>query len=232
MRDANNLSWKLVEVLEARAGLELLATYEAERRPHAQATIDLSVRLGSVVMTTSPARARARDLVVRGLSRFGPSRRFLEEMRFFPRQRYADGLVAPDGDRHGLVGRALPQPRVLGPGGHVAPLDEVLGDGFALLAVDVPGPAIPDGELWRRMAPGLVRVVLDDRFPAAGEPPTVADFDGGLREVLASAAGKYVLVRPDRYVAAVFAGARAAGIDQRLAPAWGRPRPVPDTAAA
>ncbi|MCW2986305.1 MAG: mhpA 1, partial [Conexibacter sp.] len=112
VRDANNLSWKLVEVRERRAGEELLDTYEAERRPHAQATIDLSVRLGAVVMTTSAARARARDTVIRALARFGPARRFLEEMRFFPRQRYAAGFVAGAG-ADGLVGRALPQPRVL-----------------------------------------------------------------------------------------------------------------------
>ena len=112
MRDANNLAWKLVEVLQGRAGAELLGTYEAERRPHAQATIDLSVRLGSVVMTTSVSRARARDVIVRAASKVPSLRRLIEEMRFFPRQRYTEGLVV-DGDAHELVGRALPQPRAL-----------------------------------------------------------------------------------------------------------------------
>src|SRR5262249_16049397 len=33
-RDADNLAWKIAEVVQGRAGPELLATYEVERRPH------------------------------------------------------------------------------------------------------------------------------------------------------------------------------------------------------
>jgi 3-(3-hydroxy-phenyl)propionate hydroxylase len=86
---------------------------------------------------------------------------------------------------------------------------------------------LPGGELWRQLRPRLVEVLLDDRFPAEGGTPTVADFDGGLRESLRAAAGQYVLVRPDRYVAAVFAGAEASAVAARLVRAWGRPAPTP-----
>jgi 3-(3-hydroxy-phenyl)propionate hydroxylase len=179
------------------------------------------VRLGSVVMTTSPGRARARDALVRALARLGPARRYLEEMRFFPRQRYTDGFVAPGGDD--VVGRALPQPRVLRPAGQVERLDEVLGEGFALLAVDVPGAAVPADPFWRRLDPRLVVVSLDDRFPQDDATARVADFDGTLREALAGLAGRYVLVRPDRYVAAVFAPPDAGTIERMLQTAWGTP---------
>ncbi|MCW2984512.1 MAG: mhpA, partial [Conexibacter sp.] len=110
------------------------------------------------------------------------------------------------------------------PAGHVERLDEAIGDGFALLAVDVPEPAIPAGALWRRLDPRLVAVILDDRFPEDTPLRSVADFDGGLRAALAPVAGHYVLVRPDRYVAAVFAPEGAAAVGQALAPAWGCPR--------
>ncbi|HEY4094804.1 MAG TPA: bifunctional 3-(3-hydroxy-phenyl)propionate/3-hydroxycinnamic acid hydroxylase [Baekduia sp.] len=226
VRDASNLSWKLAAVLDGRAGEALLGTYEAERRPHAQATIDLSVRMGSVVMTTSAPTARVRDVVVRTLRRFGPSRRFIEEMRFFPRQRYEHGFVTTVGDRAGMVGRAVPQPRVLRPEGHVERLDEVLGGGFALLAVDIAEPVVPDTPPWSALAPHLIRVLLDDRFPGNDGLTTIADFDGGLREALAAVSGRYVLVRPDRYVAATFAAAEADAVGAALGAAWGTARTV------
>ena len=53
IRDADNLTWKLVMALRGRAGASLLETYEAERRPYAEAIIRLSVRLGTVMMPTS-----------------------------------------------------------------------------------------------------------------------------------------------------------------------------------
>jgi 3-(3-hydroxy-phenyl)propionate hydroxylase len=224
VRDVNNLSWKLAEVLTGRAGDELLATYEAERRPHAQSTIDLSTRLGSIVMTTRASYARARDALVRTLARVGPARRYLEEMRYVSPQRYRDGFVVP-GE---LAGGALPQPDVLAASGAVRRLDDVLGDGFALLAVELADAAVPGGELWGRLAPRLVRVLLDDRFPREDDPvPTVADYDRSLREWLAPFSGRYVLVRPDRFVAAAFAPGEADAVARRLAATWvTRPEPV------
>lgn len=61
VRDAMNLSWKVASVVNGHANLHLLSTYESERRLNAQATIDLSVRLGEVVMTSSRRRALLRD---------------------------------------------------------------------------------------------------------------------------------------------------------------------------
>ena len=39
LRDADNLAWKLAHVLTGRAGPDLLASYETERRPHARGLI-------------------------------------------------------------------------------------------------------------------------------------------------------------------------------------------------
>ena len=39
LRDAGNLAWKLAYVLTGRAGADLLASYDTERRPHAKALV-------------------------------------------------------------------------------------------------------------------------------------------------------------------------------------------------
>lgn len=43
MQDAHNLAWKLAAVLNGIASGQLLASYQAERKPVAQANTDLSV---------------------------------------------------------------------------------------------------------------------------------------------------------------------------------------------
>ena len=61
IRDAANLAWKLDLVLGGLADPALLATYDEERRPSAQAAIDFSVELGKVICVPDPVEATARD---------------------------------------------------------------------------------------------------------------------------------------------------------------------------
>ncbi|MGE5291597.1 MAG: bifunctional 3-(3-hydroxy-phenyl)propionate/3-hydroxycinnamic acid hydroxylase [Micromonosporaceae bacterium] len=58
LRDADNLAWKIAYVLTGRAGEDLLATYDTERRPHARAMIKKAVRVGWA-MTGGQDRAAA-----------------------------------------------------------------------------------------------------------------------------------------------------------------------------
>lgn len=222
VRDAANLAWKVAEVWHGRADARLLDTYEPERRPHAAATVAFSERLGDVVMTTSRRRALVRDVAARALLLTGPGRRYLTEMRFRPRVRHEAGIVA---GAHPLTGTQLPQPRVLVPPSlRPRPLDEVLGDGPALLGVDVPDAAWARARAagWPGAAGAAVRdveVVLGDRLPrASGERRAVADADGALEAALGSARGRFVLVKPDRYIAAVMGPADLAPFAAALAP--------------
>ncbi|WP_432181605.1 bifunctional 3-(3-hydroxy-phenyl)propionate/3-hydroxycinnamic acid hydroxylase [Streptomyces sp. NBC_00063] len=206
VRDAANLAWKVAEVWHERAAEQLLDTYEAERRPHAEETVRFSERLGDVVMTTDPRRALVRDLAVRAMHRVPAGRRYLAEMRFRPRARHQAGLVM---DGHPFTGTPLPRPRVLVPPSlRPVPLDDVLGDGLVLLGVDVPAAA------WRRFDglawPGgldriqQIDVVLGDRLPTdTGPRAAIADADGRLERALGGARYRFVLVKPDRYIAAV-----------------------------
>ncbi|WP_046773702.1 bifunctional 3-(3-hydroxy-phenyl)propionate/3-hydroxycinnamic acid hydroxylase, partial [Streptomyces scabiei] len=229
IRDAANLCWKIAEVVAGRAGDTLLDTYDTERRPHARAVIDLSVRLGRIVMTTSRPRALLRDALVRTATHIPPARRYLTEMRYRPDTRLRVGAVLP-ADRAGgeLVGTMLPQPRVLhGPHHRPARLDDILGQGWSLLGIGVSDTG------WATVVrAGLpeataVDVFLDDRAPRdlAGRTG-IADADGRLDALLAGLTGSFVLVRPDRFVAAVFTPDRAEYVGatlRRFAPA----RPTP-----
>jgi len=208
IRDAANLAWKVAAVVGGRVDPSLLDSYEAERRPHAEATVGFSVLLGRLMMSRSPLVARLRDRIIRTGSLLPAVKRYLSENRFKPTARFTRGAVAPPGsDRSGLVGRMLPQPTVLAADGSMVRLDDVLGPGFALVAVNpgTPPPWPPAAEVWSQLGTRFVEVLLDDRSPRRhdGRVATIADADGTLTRVLDRVRGKVVLVRPDRFVAAV-----------------------------
>ena len=219
LRDAANLCWKLAHVLAGQGSDALLDTYESERRPHVRATIDLSVRLGTIVMTTDVRRARLRDLLVRTAMHTKPGRRYLTEMRYLPSSQVSSGAVVRlDGRARQLIGNALPQPRVIqGQRADLTRLDDVLGPSWSLLGI-----GLMDGDWQRAGRAGLpdgtrVEVVLGDRAPRPGPGRTaVTDFDGRLEAFLSELAGNFILVRPDRLVAAVFAPSEAERVGRHL----------------
>jgi 3-(3-hydroxy-phenyl)propionate hydroxylase len=207
LRDAFNLSWKLAAVLRGQAGLSVLDSYTTERRPHVQAMVDLSVRMGALMMTRSRARAAARDLAFVTGTRLPIFSRFFREMRFKPPATYHAGLFVGVGGGT-PVGSMLTGPRVIDRDGRVRALDELLGRDFALLGIEVePGRlAQLEDPLWQRLDAARVQVVLDDRLPRLdGDCVCCADLDGLLASQLRGVRGRVVLVRPDRFIAGVFA---------------------------
>jgi 3-(3-hydroxy-phenyl)propionate hydroxylase len=207
VRDAANLTWKLTEVLQERATANILGTYEIERRPQVEAVVRSSERLGRVVMTRSVRLARYRDNAVRRVLDTPDGRSFFEEMRWRPSARYESGLLfAPESSP--LVGAQIGQPTVFWFNRHEqVPFDRILGNGWALLGVEV------TDDDWRRAAtalqplePQLVDVPLDDTVHNRPEQIQIAiDLDTRLYAELADARGHFVLIRPDRFVAAVIA---------------------------
>lgn len=218
IRDAVNLCWKVADVLGGRADERLLDTYDVERRPHARAMIDLSVRLGNVVMTASRRRALLRDQLIGLAMRTGRGRRYLGEMRYRPRTQLRSGLVAPldQGASQVFVGQPLPQPMVLSGRDHRrVRLDDVLGPGWCLLGVDVGEAdwALVDGAGPRGAR--RIDVLLDDRSARDRDDRlAIADADGQLQGLTAGMRGRFILLRPDRVVAAVFSGGQV----DRIAP--------------
>ncbi|MET9300982.1 bifunctional 3-(3-hydroxy-phenyl)propionate/3-hydroxycinnamic acid hydroxylase [Micromonospora aurantiaca] len=234
LRDAANLSWKLSLVLSGAAGSAVLDTYETERRPHTVEMAQTSVRLGRVFLARNRVTAGMRDAALRAVQTIPRVRRFVERFEFKPVPAYRRGLMA-GGRRDGVVGTMFPQPRVLVPG---TPgerlLDEVLGDGFAVLGRA--GVADPLGA-WRLGLP--VRFVAvhpsgtplaDLPGPSADAPATggpdrvdVVDADGVLGGWLRRHGADLVVLRPDRFVFALVTAGDVEQVARDLSAALGAP---------
>jgi 3-(3-hydroxy-phenyl)propionate hydroxylase len=214
LRDAQNLAWKLAAVLSGGAGSVLLDTYERERRPHAEATIRLSVRMGRWMMTTDVRRAKLRDVSLRVGLRIPPVRRYIAEMRFKPPQRYDAGLLWADGAPHPLLGAMLAQPLVVDARGHEHPLDAMLGPWFSVIAIDPSGPLPPPAgtALWDILQARPLELRTGDRAARSSSLwPSVATTSA--QPELEQLGGRMLLVRPDRIVAAVFGPADLARVE-------------------
>jgi flavoprotein hydroxylase len=133
IRDAANLAWKLDLVLDGRATPALLATYDEERRPSADAAIEFSMELGKVICVPDPAEAAARDQGMASAYDGGVS-----EVPGLPG--IANGLIAAGSP---LAGQVFPQGEIDG-----GWFDDLYGVGWRLVTVDPEGshlgPAIID----------------------------------------------------------------------------------------
>jgi 3-(3-hydroxy-phenyl)propionate hydroxylase len=211
IRDATNLGWKLALQTRGLAGPDLLDTYTQERHAHAGAMIDLSVLVGRIFVPANPLLRTARNLLGPLLSRIGPVRRYIAEMRFKPMPFFANGAVvhAAAPDPAGAVGKVFVQPRVTDATGRVSRLDDAIGLRFALVAWSARFDAWVDDDIARLLdALDARRVVVRpacqslEREPPAGGI-VLADVDGAFKRWFDTASGSIVVLRPDRVVAAV-----------------------------
>jgi 3-(3-hydroxy-phenyl)propionate hydroxylase len=152
------------------------------------------------------------------------------QMKFKPKPRFEAGFLVPNGEaaKTSLVGRMLPQPRVVtvdpqspaGSGDTEALLDEVTGPGFALLAYGsdaVTALMAAEHPLWRRLDARRVALLPPDAKLPSPIPAGIAvarDRAGRFAKLFPAGHTRLMLLRPDRYVAAVFAPEQA---DQAVA---------------
>ena len=211
LRDAHNLAWKLAAVSSGRLGDRLLDTYEIERRDHAAEMTRLAIRMGYVMMPRGRLQAFAVRTFFRALALYPAARSYFAEMKYKPKPKFQRGFLINPGNaaasRQSLVGKLFPQALVMTASGF-ALLDDVLGDGFALVAPPGTPPAMLE-KATRKETTGLpIRAVavLDREDAAAAAPPIVAarDLRGDLAALLAGSPAGVYLLRPDRYVAAFF----------------------------
>lgn len=137
IRDAYNLGWKLDLVLSGKADDALLDSYERERRDHAKAMVDVSVWMKDLVSMTNPLKTALRDLVLGLVQILPPLKRWTQEGGFKPNPVYTKGqyIGLPRRRRHGPEGALTPQPVVRSLDGRRLLLDEVLGEGIALVGL-------------------------------------------------------------------------------------------------
>ncbi len=210
VRDAGNLAWKVA--LAVRDGLPdaALDSYEAERRPHAESIMRLAVGLGRVVQTADPRRARVRDAVGRGTQAVPPLAAWLRRLGIKPAATLRRGLIAGDRRRPlDAAGTLFPQPTVGTRSGRSVRLDDVLGPGFAAVALGADPRGLLDPSAVRALDAAGARFVAV--APAgSGLPPDtddlawVADGDGALARWFRRRRRAVAVIRPDRFVYGAF----------------------------
>ena len=125
MKDAVNLGWKLAAVVAGNAGAGILDSYEIERAPSVRAIVNLSRRLGAVIMPTNRWIAGARDVAFACLNQSRSFRSFILRGGVLPPPHIGRSALTGDG-RDALVGQMMPQPEVTAAEA-TAPLDRWLG---------------------------------------------------------------------------------------------------------
>lgn len=225
LRDAFNLAWKVAFILQGRLRPELLASYHQERHAHAQAMIDMADLFGAVLSQTRPVLAWLRDRFFMAIRNVPAIRDYFLQMRFKPMPRFDTGVVLNSGNpqQDQWVGRMFVQPQVECRDGRQPKLDEVLGSGFALLGwrKDPLAGASPQLlEQLQRLGCKRVTAYRSRCYEAmqarAAAPDAVQadtdiieDLENGLHLWFQKTGLDWVLVRPDRYVAAVGGSADA-----------------------
>ena len=217
LRDADNLAWKLAHVLTGRAGAGLLASYEAERRPHARALIQKAVRVGWAMTGGQDRAAAVRRIALAAAVR---NDRISEFMGSTATPRLKTGALQPAPRRFlpsGIppalrVGGLIPNPLVSTGDGPPVRLDTILAGRPAVLTARRPDAELAD--FCRRHGLVLVRISSTSGTgppagPGAGEDADWIDVrlagdapPAGMRALTADPA-LTVIVRPDRVIAAV-----------------------------
>ncbi|MGJ5132319.1 bifunctional 3-(3-hydroxy-phenyl)propionate/3-hydroxycinnamic acid hydroxylase [Bradyrhizobium oligotrophicum] len=190
LRDAWNLGWKLDRVLAGTSSDRLLDDYEAERGPHVDSIIKLSMEMGKVVCVPDPEAAKARDEAF-----FSKQ---LPPPPVFPG--LSGGLVA-DAPAAGLL---LPHDE-LERDGRSDRLDLMTGRRFVLLI-----EAEAQGQLSKRSR-ALLEALAMAIVPIG--PRGYRERDGRIAEFMASHRISAVVARPDFYA---FGGARSPGEIEHL----------------
>ena len=235
VRDATNLAWKLTAVLRGIAGDALLDTYDTERRDHAKAMIDVSVAMGRILSPTNKAVAGARDKLAAALNLLPAAKKWIAEGRYKPKPRFHVGALVPTigpAAEGQPVGSMFPQPRVDTRTERGVLLDDVLGPWFSVLVwgndprhvFDAPSIAT-----LTRLGVKLISIrpstqlhwdaPTADPREAAADVTVIGDATGRLKQWFDTHPVGFVIVRPDRYVAAAALAQHAPTVTASLATA-------------
>lgn len=207
VRDATNLAWKLAAVQRWGAPAALLDTYEPEREPHASALIRMALRIGHFMQPKTRVGAALSQGALRLACLLPPVRDYILQLRFKPKPRLINGYVQAErtGEGAGDGAELLPQPLMDLADRSATRLDNLLGDGFAVVGWDSSElraharALAPAGAPVRVVA--LARMHEDFIAAAAANDPVVCARDGsGVLDAFLDALGASALVvRPDRY---------------------------------
>jgi 3-(3-hydroxy-phenyl)propionate hydroxylase len=190
LRDALALGWRLNAILEGKMSDAVLYSYTTERLEHAKHYIEFSQGLGKIICIADEQEAAEReakmkaDLAARNykpvptdICHLGP------------------GVWCPDSSHAG----ELSVQGVVEASGKRDRFDQAVGHGWFVIGLDAdPAAALNHGQLEQL-------AMLEGRTAKIGAPGTscdAVDVDGTYTRWLAGIDAKYVVLRPDFYVAA------------------------------
>ncbi len=216
IRDASNIAWKLAAVLLGRAHERILDTYDRERRGHATAMVKFATFMGGLYSPRIQATAILRRWIIRGIQRLPSLRDYILQMRFKPLPFYEEGVVLhrAGASKASPVGKMFMQPWVETRAKRHMRLDDAVGNWFAIIGLDFdPASKMEPAQLaeWKALGASVVRINRSRSAPQRWEshPDTIVleDLDGEFRDWrLRSPKLDVIVLRPDRYVAAVCNG--------------------------
>lgn len=222
LRDAFNLAWKLAWIVQGRIKPELLQSYHDERHAHAKAMIELADLFGSVLSMRNRFLAWLRDCFFLSIRNIPKVRDYVLQMRFKPMPRFSTGIVLNSGAgaRDELVGRMFIQPNVEVIPGDTRRLDDVIGGRFALIGWRCDPLAKAPADLLERLQrlgcdrfvgvrarSSSVEVAASDVSRKA--ITVLEDVENDMHFWFERRSVDWVLIRPDRFVAAVGSGSDA-----------------------
>ena len=222
IRDAMNLAWKLIAVLKGHAADSLLDTYDQERRDHVKGMVNLSVTMGKTFATRGGVAEKvARRAVGVAANVLPPVKQYMSAMKFKPMPKYTRGVVVPPvvpvsksilGAHRGntATGKLFIQPRLSGPDGQVALMDDLVGYQWTILAWNNDPKNLLSAEtvaaferLGTVFATGVPEVQRAWTQERASEGVTVlGDAQGRLKQWFDTRPSGVIFIRPDRVVAA------------------------------
>ena len=210
IRDVVNLSWKLAGVVRGELARSVLDSYDTERREHATAMVGMSTMLGRILSPTHHSVAVARDLFLHASGWLPPVKRWALEMKFKPMPCYDHGLAVAGRLPAARVGTMFIQPDVRTTTGLVTKLDDALGNWITILGWQREAAADLTPEILRQlhaMNVSIVKVIsacppTPHRSVEDASTVVLEDHDNQLRQWFEDTGSDYVVLRPDRYIAA------------------------------
>jgi 2-polyprenyl-6-methoxyphenol hydroxylase-like FAD-dependent oxidoreductase len=225
--DAENLAWKLWLVLESRAPLELLETYDLERRGAARENVAITDATMRFMVPPTRLQRLRRTAILRGSLRVAGLRRWVDSGKLSTPFVYASSPIvesgagatgAPGAPAGRWPGRASAGPGRRAGGGRAGAGPRAL---VGAVAPDAPCRLDPPGEVRR------LRQVLGDGFVALylpGETEDAASFAVRGLERPAPAPLDLLVVRPDAAPPGLPEGAHAlVDTEGALAATYGGP---------
>jgi 3-(3-hydroxy-phenyl)propionate hydroxylase len=200
MKDAANLAWKLLSVLQGLAAETILDSYEQERAPVVRKAVEVSRRLGALIMPTNRGAAALRDAIFACLNMSRTFRKFIGRGGVVPPPAIGRSELTGRG-RDSLIGQMMPQPSVRTPEG-AFPLDTFQGcHQWMVLGIGVdPVTMLSARDLGILDALDVRFVCLNSRSKGRKTLELRCD-DAMFNAWTKRNAVRAVLVRPDRFIA-------------------------------